>query len=237
MSDYGLLAPLDVPPAYIAVVERLRRSIALGMVAPGERLPPERTLAARLGVSRVTVREALRVLQGEGLIVTKRGGHGGAVVMPGTVSAEASGPEAEIRAHIEQIFEYRLAVEAMAARLAAERRTDDNLEALAACQDALVSSEGTGGFRRVDSTFHLAVADASRNRWLRQSIEDARAVAFGVLDERPFRVLLDSTAAGHARILDAIRAGRPDAAAAAMVEHLVTSRQEVLDTLFGSDHR
>lgn len=234
MSEHGLLAPLDVPPAYVAVVERLRRSIALGTVAPGERLPPERTLAARLGVSRVTVREALRVLQGEGLIVTKRGGQGGAIVMPGAVSAGANASESEIRAHIEQIFEYRLAVEASAARLAAERRTDDDLEVLTACQDALVSSEGTGGFRRVDSTFHLAVADASRNPWLRQSIEDARVVAFGILDERPFRVLLESTAAGHAGVLAAIRAGRPDAASQAMVEHLVTSRQEVLDTLFGS---
>src|SRR5688572_12085249 len=112
MSDDALLAPLDVPPAYAAVVDRLRRSIALGIVAPGERLPSERALAAGLGVSRVTVREALRVLQGEGIIVTKRGGAGGAIVTPRAMTAEDVRADfARTRPRIEQVFEFRLAVE------------------------------------------------------------------------------------------------------------------------------
>ena len=72
MADEFLMRPLVTPSAYAAVVERIRRALALGVLLPGERLPAERALAEELGVSRVTVREALRVLQGEGLLVTKR---------------------------------------------------------------------------------------------------------------------------------------------------------------------
>src|SRR3954453_15053226 len=100
-----LLTPVEVAPAYAAVVDRLRRSIALGVVAPGEKLPPERTLADGLGVSRLTVREALRVLQGEGLIVTKRGGSGGAVVTSREVTAEEIRAEVRrTRPQIDEVF-------------------------------------------------------------------------------------------------------------------------------------
>lgn len=233
MGDDSLLAPLEVPPAYAAVVDRLRRSIALGIVAPGERLPSERALSTGLGVSRVTVREALRVLQGQGLIVTKRGGSGGAIVTPLLAHSGDALADASVRNRIERVFEFRLAVETMAARLAAQRRGDADVAILARCQEAVRASERSGDFRRADSTFHLAVADASGNPMLRQSIEDARAVAFNVLDARPFRVLREATAAGHGAVLDAIAARRPDAAAEAMAEHLDVARRELFDALFG----
>src|SRR4051794_32910981 len=77
LSLEAALAPLTVPAAYEVVTNRLKRAIHLGTVSPGERLPPERELARRLGVSRVTLREALRVLQADGYIVTRHGAHGG----------------------------------------------------------------------------------------------------------------------------------------------------------------
>ncbi len=79
MNDEFLLAPLDVSPAYGSVVDRLNTAVALGVLVPGDRLPSERTLSGRLGVSRVTIREALCVLQGAGVIAT-RGGASGWVV-------------------------------------------------------------------------------------------------------------------------------------------------------------
>lgn len=231
-----LFAPLDIPPAYAAVVDRLRRSIALGIVLPGEKLPPERTMAENLGVSRVTVREALRVLQGEGVIVTKRGGAGGAIVTSRDVSIEQIRSEyRRTRPQIDEVFEFRLAVETTAARLAAERRTDAGLHQLTECQDALLASDGIGGFRRADSAFHLAVADASGNAMLRQSIEDARAATFDSMDVHPFRVLRESSAAGHAAVIKAIDRGRADAAAAAMAEHLHQAHAEVLSVLFDGE--
>lgn len=227
-----LLSPLSVAPAYAAVVARLRRSIALGLVLPGERLPSERALAESFGVSRVTVREALRVLQGEGLIVTKRGGGGGAVITSRDVSIEQIRNDFRRRgAQIEQVFEFRLALETMSARLAAERRTEADLRRLTEGHAGLLASDAVGEFRRADSTFHLAVADASENPMLRESIEDARAAMFDSFDVLPFEVLRDSTATGHAAVLQAIEDRRADAAAAAMAEHLRQARSEVLTVL------
>lgn len=227
-----LLAPLRVPPAYEAVVARLRRSIALGVVLPGEKLPSERTLAERLGVSRVTVREALRVLQGEGLIVTRRGGTGGAVVTARDISPEQLRRELrQTRSQIDEAFEFRLAVETMAARLAAERHSAGDLEQLAACQEALLASAGVDDFRRADSAFHLAVADASGNAMLRHAIEDARAAAFEWSDLHPFQVLRESSAAGHAAVTAAIESGDAGAAADAMAEHLSQAHREILSIL------
>ena len=74
------LVPLTIPAAYEHVVEPIRRMITLGEVLPGEHLPTERVLAESFQVSRVTVREALRILQGEGLIESRRG-PGGATVL------------------------------------------------------------------------------------------------------------------------------------------------------------
>jgi DNA-binding FadR family transcriptional regulator len=234
-SARDLLAPVQVAPAYAAVLDRLRRSIALGVVLPGEKLPPERTLAEGLGVSRLTVREALRVLQGEGLIVTKRGGGGGAVITSRTVSeAEIRDEVRRTRPQIDEVFDYRLAVETMAARLAAERRTDDDVTELVGYQEALLSSPDAGAFRQADSGFHLAVADASGNAMLRASIEDARAAAFSSLDTRPFEPLRRSSAAGHGAVVEAIRRRDGETAGRAMGEHLHRARREVLAVLLES---
>src|SRR5260370_20628724 len=76
------LVPVTVPAAYEQVVQRIRRMITLGEVLPDEHLPTERALAESFHVSRVTVREALRILQGEGLIESRRGPAGARQVGP-----------------------------------------------------------------------------------------------------------------------------------------------------------
>lgn len=231
-ADHVLLTPLHVPPAYAAVVDRVRRSIALGVVLPGEKLPSERALAEGLGVSRVTVREALRVLQGEGLIVTRRGGSGGTVVTPRQTSIEQLREEfRRTRPQIDHVFEYRLAVETMAARLAAERREEADLRRLAACQEQLLASTDVDDFRRADSAFHLTIADASGNPMLRQSIEDARAATFEWFDIRTFTVLRESSAAGHDAVIAAMELRSGAAAAEAMAAHLSQAHAEVLAAL------
>ena len=223
-----LLAPLRTPPAYAAVVERLRRAVALGFVLPGERLPSERTLAERLEVSRVTIREALRLLQGQGLLVTKRGS-GGTVVAAGATSIGRLGEE--YKAEVGEVFEYRLAVETMAARLAAQRGSEENIAELLSCQESLAASSDVGSFRRADSEFHLTVALMSGNNMLRQSVEDARAAAFSWLDLRKFHVVHESSIQGHAAIINAITRHDPEEAAAAMAAHIDQAHSEVLAAL------
>lgn len=125
-SDARSLEPVAAVPAHELVLLQLRRSIHLGHFGAGDRLPPERELARQLGVSRTTVREAVRVLEGEGLVEIKRGSAGGISVRP------QSPAPAELRRRLrefEEIIEFRLAVEPMAARLAAQRRTRSDIAA------------------------------------------------------------------------------------------------------------
>ena len=227
-SEHILLAPLHTPPAYAAVVDRLRRAIALGVVLPGDRLPPERTLSERLGVSRVTVREALRILQGEGVLITRRGS-GGTVVSAAARGGKSFG--GDYVAEVTQVFEFRVAVESTAARLAAERSGVHDLDLLEECQLKLRASTDVDTFRRADSEFHLSVARMSHNAMLERSIEDARAAAFSWLDRRQFTVFHDSSIRGHAAIIDAIAHGDGTAAAAAMTAHIEEARGEVLEAL------
>lgn len=230
--DDILLTPVEVPPAYTAVVERLRRVVALGLVLPGERLPSERALADSFGVSRVTVREALRVLQGEGVIVTKRGGTGGAIVSSREVSIEQIREELRrARPQLDQLFEFRIAVEGMAARLAAARRDAGQMRRLIASHRSVLESEDVGAFRRADSEFHLTVAEASGNEMLCRAIEDARGSMFNSFDVLPFRLLRETTAAGHAEVIEACRDRRPDDAAEAMTTHLTHAHEEVVRAL------
>ncbi len=227
-NDDILLAPLYAPPAYVAVVDRLRRAIALGVVLPGDRLPAERTLAERLGVSRVTVREALRVLQGEGLLFTKRG-QGGTVVAAARRDKARTEPGYEVE--VAEVFEFRVAVESMAARLAAERGSRLLLETLNECQRAMAASTDVDTFRRADSEFHLTVAKMSGNQMLRRAVEDARAAAFSLLDLREFTVVHQSSIRGHAAILKAIDGRDAEGAAGAMTQHVCDAQGEVLAAL------
>ncbi|OBF53423.1 FadR/GntR family transcriptional regulator [Mycolicibacterium monacense] len=230
MPDDFLLRPLDAPPAYAAVVERVRRAVALGVLLPGDRLPSERALAEGLGVSRVTVREALRVLQGERLLITKRG-NGGTVVAP-TVARLGDDPDGvSYGRRLDEVFELRLAVESMAARLAARRGRPEGLRWLDSCQEALRASSDVHTFRRADSEFHLAVARLSGNSMLSQVIEDARAAAFSRLDRQDFAVIYESSIRGHAAVIEAIRNADPDGAAAAMAAHIEEARDEVAAVL------
>jgi GntR family transcriptional repressor for pyruvate dehydrogenase complex len=222
-----LLRPLDAPPAYAAVVDRIRRALALGVLLPGDRLPAERALAEDMGVSRVTVREALRMLQGEGLLITKRG-NGGTIVSP---TLNGWGLDSEHDKRMAEVFELRLAVETMAARLAAVRVTPHDVAQLEACQRALESSGDVHAFRRSDSEFHLAVARISGNAMISGVVEDVRAAVFSRLDQHDFAVIYESSIRGHAQVIDAITNRDPAAAAAAMEAHIEEARAEVMAVL------
>ena len=230
MSDDFLLRPLDTPPAYAAVVERVRRAVALGVLLPGDRLPAERALADGLQVSRVTVREALRVLQGEGLLITKRGSSG-TIVSPAVASLNRLEAGGDYNRRLRDVFELRLAVETMAARLAAERGAPSDIQWLDSCQQALKSSADVHAFRRADSEFHLAIARMSGNSMLSQVVEDVRAAAFSRLDRDDFAVIYESSLRGHAAVIEAIRDRDPVAASAAMATHIEEAREEVVAAL------
>lgn len=223
------LDPVAAVPAHELVLAQLRRSIHLGHFGAGDRLPPERELAKQLGVSRTTVREAVRVLEGEGLVEIRRGSSGGISVRP-----QSPGPT-ELRRRLrefEEIIEFRLAVEPMAARLAAERRTKGDLTSLKRAFEWVAALAATGAegvvsdWVRADGEYHLTIARMSRNARLVGAIEDARAgmflpigAVFGRLESRAHLM--------HEELYEAIIAGDGERAAGAMTEHVEATLADV----------
>jgi DNA-binding FadR family transcriptional regulator len=223
------MGTIRAPASYELVLDQIRRAIQIGRFPAGERLPSERELADQLGVSRTTVREAMRVLQGERLIETRRGRNGGAIVIaPETTPAERRRVVSRRLAELENVFDYRLAIEPAASRIAAERRTKADIAALRELVTALGelatasdrdSPSPVARFFATDAEFHDRIAETTRNPLLLQAVGDARAAMFlpvgGVFIE-----LHPDANRGHEDIFAAIEAGAATAAQTAMRQHI-----------------
>src|SRR6266540_3242849 len=176
-----MFRPVTTQAAFELVVEQVRAAVDLALLVPGDRLPPERELAALLDVSRPTLREALRVLAMSGYVSVRRGAAGGAYVL----ERPRGGPPEHVRKallarrqELTALLEWRRLVEAEAAALAATRVSDDQLRALRA---RLVESgsrqvpPGPERWRAADSRFHMAVAEASDNLYILHAVHRVRA--------------------------------------------------------------
>ncbi len=224
--------PVVSPAIYELIAERISRQIHLGIYLPGDRLPSERTLAQQLVVSRVTVREALRVLEGKGYIESQRGAGGGPLVLAQHLSPARL--RELLREQLERfinILDYRLANESASARLAALKRSDEHLTILAQTIDDMRQFQNLPQFRRADSVFHLTIADATRNPFLRQAVEDGRAAMFLPVDALDFQVMLDHTTEEHEQILATIADANPATAEQAMANHIETTRRDLYTIL------
>jgi DNA-binding FadR family transcriptional regulator len=203
------------------------------MYAPGDRLPPERELSEHLGVSRATVREAMRVLQAKGCVESRRGTKGGWFVSaPGVSLSRLRRQLRDAAPAMEDILDFRVAVDGAAARLAAARRTTAAIEQMQSAVEEMRHSRDVPGFRRADTAFHLAVAAAARNPMLYEAVVDARSTMFFLVDAIGFDVLLENSLRAHERIHDAIARADACEAERAAIEHVETTRRE-LHELFG----
>jgi GntR family transcriptional repressor for pyruvate dehydrogenase complex len=173
--------PVSAPPsAPELMASGLRRAIALGAYEPGERLPTERTLADRLGVSRMTVRAAMHILARDGLVTTARGRTGGTVVSGSAPGLARLGPARSIDtafvAQVHDNLECRLVIEPLAAKLAAERATDQERRELRELIE--IKANGIRHFRMLDSRLHMTIARAAHNESLLPIIEELRSEFF-----------------------------------------------------------
>lgn len=155
------LGSLRPSPLVEQATERLREQITGGQWPIGSKLPGETTLAAELGIGRSTVREALRSLAGAGLVKARQG----AGVFVIATEPLADWPTRLRRAAVSDVYEVRMLVEVQAARLAAMRRTDEDITAM---RDALAGRRATASasdaaFVDADIALHAAVVAAARN--------------------------------------------------------------------------
>jgi GntR family transcriptional regulator, transcriptional repressor for pyruvate dehydrogenase complex len=172
----AMLEPGRRKPLYERVVQRLEALIRAEELKPGDRLIAERELAGRLGVSRTSVRQALTALRVRGVVEVRHGD--GIYLLRHADDLLGSLAEGliESHAHLPAINEAREAIEPYAARLAARRRTDEDLGALrgalGAMRDEVAAGEpGTGG----DERFHSAVMAAAHNEVLTTLYEQLAA--------------------------------------------------------------
>jgi DNA-binding FadR family transcriptional regulator len=223
----AVLRPVRAGNAFEETVECLLTAVRLGLVGPGEKFPAERDLAAQLGISRLTLREAIRSLQQAGFVESRRGRFGGTFV---TASPPAPG-RAELRRmaredgdRLTDALTFRMAVETGAAQLLAEAAAGPRLaeitEALTERLTALREA-GPQDHRRLDTLLHLSIAELTGSPLLAAACADARMRISDLLNAIP--VLppnIDHSTGQHAAIVAAILAGDPAGARRAVAEHL-----------------
>jgi DNA-binding FadR family transcriptional regulator len=218
------LRPVRAGNAFEETVERLLRVIKLGAVVYGERLPPERELAPRLGVSRVTLREAIRALQQEGFVESRRGRFGGTFVIYRQRPPRRGDLErvaADMGDLLADALSYRHAIDTGAAQLLAgnglseEQRT----RLLRSLEEVTVATPHD--YRRMDVRFHLTIAELTGSSLLAEACADARMRVTDLLNAIPvLQRNIEHAAGQHAAIVAAVLAGDPEAARRAVAEHL-----------------
>lgn len=208
--------------------------ILSGRLPEGSRLPPEQELSAMFGVSRPVVRQALQRLRVDGLLRARQGAGTWVLARPSERLGHFAS-SGDIPA-LMRCIEARLPLEAAAARLAAERRTPEQLARIAAAHDAFAEAVEAGGMTpESDFAFHVSVATASGNECfpamlhgLHGAVLRFMGVALGLTrtgsKERAMVVVQE-----HAHIVDAIRLGDAEMAALAMQVHIGQARRRVMD--------
>jgi GntR family transcriptional repressor for pyruvate dehydrogenase complex len=205
--------------------------LAMGRLVPGQRLPNERELAEMFGVSRNSIREALRQLEMLTIVESRRGD--GTYVRELDV-AQLMAPFGAVIASsataVGDVLEFRRAFEPEVAALAARKIDADGGETLRAALREFEQAVQTGGAEEADTDFHFTVASMTRNAvvvGVQRALMEVMAHFHAHLDPTSFHGD-EAAAQGHRAIVDAIVAGEPEDARAAALAHLdVVARQVI----------
>ena len=224
LVERTVFTPVREGSAVAETVERLGRAIGMGLLRPGDRLPPEGRLAEDLGISAVTLRNAIAILRGAGLVDTQRGRGGGTTVSarpPLLPVAGAVPTEAELR----DLVDYRVVVEGGAAALAAKRATPEQIEYLGTLVEEMAAAAEYDVWGERDTLLHLVLADASGSTRLVEQVGHIRAEVYRIAKlgtVPPSAVELADRE--HREIVRAVAAGKPARARAAMTRHVESTR-------------
>lgn len=229
MAEVSTIVPVTrVRKAYEQVADQLRDLILSGEVAPEQRLPNEAALAAQFGVSRPTIREALRELSAMSLIRTTKGASGGSFVTVPTVENISRSLSTNIHllsrsehVSLDEFLEARDLLEVAAARLAASRRTEEDLEKLRAAIPGSRAELPRDEQFSYNQLFHSTLVLAADNTLLSICAQPVFSVLQSNLKRstlsRRFHQRVNDD---HRALVETLESGDADAAAAQMHEHL-----------------
>jgi len=220
----SLWQPLPRARTYELVLDRIEEQIRSGQLSVGDRLPPERDLAAMLGVSRAAIREALRVLEAQGVLLKPQVGTG---PESGSIIADTPGAGLArlLRLHVAlanfplaDVVEARVILERASARLAAASASADDLAHMRVLLEQMDDPQlPREEFNDLDTDFHVAIAQAGGNRLvadltgaMRTSLRHPLLDAFSRIDDWP--PAAEVLRCGHHAIYDAVTARDPDTA-------------------------
>ena len=213
------LGRIKVPKSSDVLAERLKQEILSDGYNLGAALPTERELVSTTGLSRGSVREALRILEAQGLVYTRAGRYGGTTVSQPTADLLASHINLYVKGRsvtLRALVEVRLALEPMVAALAAERRTDADLANLHAIAERIewASDNDLTAFLEENVNWHEAIAAASHNDLLHAFASSVSGLMFEASQIKEFASVevRQRVRHAHARILEAIEAGDADLA-------------------------
>ena len=224
-----MFEPVRTRHTFEEAAEQIAEKVRSGELRLGDKLPPERELAVHMQISRPTLREAVRVLVGAGVVEVRRGPGGGIFVAGEVVPVELVRARSSLRlSEVHDVLEARRLVEPGAAQLAAQRGGEADLgacersiDAMRAIVDRGYRAEDEDRFLQLDMQFHLALARASGNpvvealmRTLLRRLEIARDMAMHL------PLVPQWTIDIHERTLEAVRSGDLDTVAEVMDEHL-----------------
>jgi DNA-binding FadR family transcriptional regulator len=224
---------MQVPKASDVLADDLRERILRGEFPEGTALPPERELVTQTGMSRTTVREALRILEVQGLVRIKTGRAGGAFIQrPGeesiasTVSLLIRGRQIRMAA----LLETREAIEPACAQLAAGHRSDEDIEALDRANDRIAADGSLADFLQANVDWHVAVAVASHNELLTGFMLALSRAIYTSTDNQGFvdAEVRRTTVQAHRTITEAIKKRDGDAAVRRMRRHVHAYAEAVM---------
>ena len=215
----GVFEPVRPATTFEETVERLGTAIRIGLLAPGNKLPPERDLAEQLGISRSTLRQALTTLVQSGHLVSARGRSGGAFVAERPPLAETNGKPLGEDAWA--VLDHRVAVETGATLLAVERAEEEHLDRLGGLVVQMAEASRFEDYRRADIRFHIGIAEAARSPRLVRAMTEVQGDMSDLiaLIPHPEQVLTHSNAQ-HERLVRHLRRGETVAAVGLMREHI-----------------
>jgi GntR family transcriptional regulator, transcriptional repressor for pyruvate dehydrogenase complex len=200
----AVFKPVRAPTMFEETVERLGTAIRLGLLLPGTKLPPERELADELQISRSTLRQALTTLEQSGHLTQRRGRSGGTFVAP--EPPLSSGADAGLSEAAWATLDNRVAVEAGAILLAAERAEPVDLERLDELVARMAAADDFGEYRRADIRFHIGIAEAARSPRLVEAMTEVQGQMSGLISiiAHPDEVLTHSNEQ-HGKIVSLLR--------------------------------